>query len=333
MYDYGYNYGYGYTNPSSVSGILGGFLAFGAIIALISLAIGVITLISLWKIYKKAGKQGWESIVPIYNIIVLLEIVKLPMWYIALFFVPFANIYAMIKIYIELAHKFGKTTGFGVVTAFFPYVCLPILGFGKGNEFIGGNNIQSNHNMQYNQQNQYQQYNQPPAFSNEQNNINNNQPNGEPPFMFNQNINTNINQIPASQELNNVEPITQNPQSNMFNVAPDANLQPQINSVNEPINNIVTNSADVSNNFVDMNQGSVVQPQTFTYNVSQPEPLSQEPIQETPVIIAPQPEPVTNLQPMNTTAEPVNAIPDIGPTIQPTMPNQGVDNNQNNTTM
>ena len=34
-----------------------------------------------WKIFTKAGKPGWASIVPIYNIIVLLEIVGKPWWY------------------------------------------------------------------------------------------------------------------------------------------------------------------------------------------------------------------------------------------------------------
>lgn len=84
---------------------------------------------------QKAGKPGWASIVPIYNMIVLLEITELPLWYIVLFFIPFANIYALFKIYIELAHKFGKSTGFGVATVFFSIVCLPILAFSKTAEY------------------------------------------------------------------------------------------------------------------------------------------------------------------------------------------------------
>ena len=101
----------------------------------------------MWKIYKKAGKPGWAAIVPVYNIIVLLEIAELPLWYIALFLVPFANIYAMFKIYIELAHKFGKSTGFGVASVFFSVICFPILAFNKNivykNASVVENNVES----------------------------------------------------------------------------------------------------------------------------------------------------------------------------------------------
>ena len=115
MYDYDlYDYSAGVSTTSSIGTfpLIGGSLA------------SILIIVSLWKIFKKAGKPGWASIVPIYNMIVLLEITELPLWYIVLFFIPFANIYALFKIYIELAHKFGKSTGFGVATVFFSIVCL-----------------------------------------------------------------------------------------------------------------------------------------------------------------------------------------------------------------
>ena len=98
----------------------------------------ILVIIVYWRIYKKAGKPGWASIVPIYNTIVLLEIAGLPLWYIALMFIPFANIYATIKMYIELAHKFGKSTGFGVLMVFFPVICFPILAFSKNAVYDNG---------------------------------------------------------------------------------------------------------------------------------------------------------------------------------------------------
>lgn len=133
MYDYNYNYnygyGYGYQEPSS--SMLGGLAAIAGVYMIVMLALCVLMLVSMYKIFKKAGKKGWEAIIPVYNIIVLLQIVELPLWYIALFFVPFANIYAIFKIYIELAHKFGKSTGFGVLSVFFSVITLPILAFSK----------------------------------------------------------------------------------------------------------------------------------------------------------------------------------------------------------
>ena len=126
MYDYDL---YDYSAEVSTTSSIGTFpLILGGLLSLLM-------IVSLWKIFKKAGKPGWASIVPIYNIIVLLEITGLPLWYIALFFIPFANIYAIFKIYIELAHKFGKTTGFGVATVFFSIICLPILAFSNSAEY------------------------------------------------------------------------------------------------------------------------------------------------------------------------------------------------------
>jgi len=101
------------------------------ILFLIPIAVAVFTIVSLWIIFKKAGKEGWESIIPIYNNIVLLEITGLPMWYIALFFVPFANIYATIMIYLELAKRFKQSTGFGVGLIFLTPIFLGMLAFNK----------------------------------------------------------------------------------------------------------------------------------------------------------------------------------------------------------
>lgn len=131
----GYDYTYT-TNTYDPASTGGAFAALGAYMV-IYVIIGVLMLVSMWKIFTKAGKPGWAAIIPIYNIIVLLQIVELPVWYIVLFFVPIANIYAMFKIYIELAHKFGKSTGFGVATVFFSVICMPILAFSKDAVYNG----------------------------------------------------------------------------------------------------------------------------------------------------------------------------------------------------
>ena len=121
------------TSAQNAAGLAG--LGTGTLI--LYLAITVLMIVALWKIYTKAGKPGWASIIPIYNLIVLLEIDGLEWWYILLLLVPFANIYAVFKIYIELAHKFGKSTGFGVLMVFFSLICLPILAFGDA-KYQGG---------------------------------------------------------------------------------------------------------------------------------------------------------------------------------------------------
>lgn len=126
-YNYGYNYSVGIENTEMFEISVG--LLF-TILPILTITC-IITIISMWKIFKKAGRNGWEAIVPIYNIIVLLEISEIPVWQIVFYIIPFANIYIMFKQYIELAKKFGKSTGFGVLTVFFSIICLPILAFGN----------------------------------------------------------------------------------------------------------------------------------------------------------------------------------------------------------
>jgi hypothetical protein len=107
-----------------------------SIVLLIELAILVVVVIGLWKVFQKAGKPGWASIIPIYNVIVLLEIIGKPIWWIVLFFIPCVNFIVGILVALEVAKSFGKSAGFGVGLAFLPFVFYPILGFGDA-RYIG----------------------------------------------------------------------------------------------------------------------------------------------------------------------------------------------------
>jgi Family of unknown function (DUF5684) len=68
--------------------------------------------------------------VPIYNLIVLLEVVGKPIWCLVLFLIPLVNIVVFIIVGIELARRFGRRTAFGVGVALLGFVFIPILGFG-----------------------------------------------------------------------------------------------------------------------------------------------------------------------------------------------------------
>jgi hypothetical protein len=98
---------------------------------LIPLAIFVVVVIGLWKVFEKAGKPGWAAIIPIYHLIVLLEIVKRPIWWIVLFLIPVVQLFAFIVVGLELAKRFGKSQAFGIGIALLPVIFIPILGFGK----------------------------------------------------------------------------------------------------------------------------------------------------------------------------------------------------------
>ena len=96
------------------------------------LAILILTIVGQWKVFKKAGKPGWASIIPIYNMVVMLEIAKKPVWWvIVMLLVPIVNIVFLIMTYHGISKAFGKGGGFTAGLIFFPFIFWPILGLSK----------------------------------------------------------------------------------------------------------------------------------------------------------------------------------------------------------
>lgn len=126
------------------------------------LAIYVVKIVATWKLYKKAGRKGWETIVPFYNKWVLTEIAEVNWWWFLLlilssfvsfpidvlseltetesaitslisisFIVAIANFIANLVVSINLAKKFNRSTEFGVLIALVPVIGISIIAFGK----------------------------------------------------------------------------------------------------------------------------------------------------------------------------------------------------------
>ena len=106
-------------------------LVIGLVFTAIYFGVIVLMLAGFWKTFSKAGKPGWAAIIPIYNMVVLLEVAGKPLWWIVLFFIPLVNFVAAILVSIEVAKAFGKGAGFGLGLAFLGPIFYPILGFGS----------------------------------------------------------------------------------------------------------------------------------------------------------------------------------------------------------
>ncbi len=104
---------------------------------IISLAIVVLLIVSVWKVFTKAGKPGWASLIPFYNIHVLLQIIGRPWWWqLLIWFVPLVNIVIAIIMVIDLAKAFGRGVGFAVGLILLGVVFYPILAFSDA-EYVG----------------------------------------------------------------------------------------------------------------------------------------------------------------------------------------------------
>ena len=98
---------------------------------IIYLIVGIILIASLWKIFLKANKPGWAAIIPIYNVLVELEIIGKPWWWFLLMLIPVVNIIIAIMVTYYLAKCFGKDAAFTVGLVLLPFIFFPILAFGN----------------------------------------------------------------------------------------------------------------------------------------------------------------------------------------------------------
>ncbi|MEM1415570.1 MAG: DUF5684 domain-containing protein [Myxococcota bacterium] len=104
------------------------------------LAMMVLCIAGIWRVFAKAGEPGWACLVPIWNLIVLVRIAGVPGWYVVLLFFPLVNIVGSVLIGIGVAKAFGQSEAYGVGLAFLAPIFYPLLGFGP-NEYIGPGGI------------------------------------------------------------------------------------------------------------------------------------------------------------------------------------------------
>ena len=122
----------------------------------------VISLAGLWKMFEKAGKPGWAAIIPIYNLIVLIEIVGKPMIWIVWLIVPCVNIIFAIWLTNLLFKSFGKSEVYTIGSFFVPFIVYPLVGFGDS-KYLGPSAREANGGFgPYNGFGAKNPFNQPP---------------------------------------------------------------------------------------------------------------------------------------------------------------------------
>ena len=119
------------------------------------LAIAILFIVAMWKIFQKAGEPGWKAIIPFYNSYTMYKIVWdtkffwinfglgvltgiinfLPPLAFLSYIISIAAFVIEVMLLNKLAKSFGHGTGFTIGLIFLPYVFLLILGFGS-DEFI-----------------------------------------------------------------------------------------------------------------------------------------------------------------------------------------------------
>lgn len=137
-------------------GVFGAFFGVILIFAIITFIIGIIfticVVIGKWKAFKKAGKAGWEAIVPIYNQVVLCQISGINPWWVLIVIVggivlqiipglgamvSFAlSVYFYVILYVSAARSFGKPDGYAAGLYFLAPIFWLLVG-GKNTQYVG----------------------------------------------------------------------------------------------------------------------------------------------------------------------------------------------------
>jgi hypothetical protein len=91
----------------------------------------VVSAFPLALVFKKAEQTAWAAFVPVYNVIVLLETVGRPVWWIVLLLVPIVNVVAIVMVMYDLARSFGHGGGLTVALVLVTFFALCYLGFGQ----------------------------------------------------------------------------------------------------------------------------------------------------------------------------------------------------------
>jgi hypothetical protein len=111
---------------TNLAAVIGGLV----LNALVALAVYVVFVIGAWKVFSKAERPGWWSIIPIWNMAVLLQISGRSGWWVLGYVVPLLNLFVQIRWGIEMARSYGRGIGFAIGLILLEPLFVVILGFG-----------------------------------------------------------------------------------------------------------------------------------------------------------------------------------------------------------
>ncbi|WP_418359293.1 signal peptidase I [Sphingobacterium detergens] len=99
----------------------------------------IIAAYGFWLLFEKAGRRGWEGIVPVYSQWIQGQITNRPVWYIVLLIVPIVNVFVFYNLYLDFIHCFGKRRFWeNCAAVLIPFIVLPLWGRDKNVQFLNG---------------------------------------------------------------------------------------------------------------------------------------------------------------------------------------------------
>jgi hypothetical protein len=119
------------TYSTDTSSSSGGSAAFTGVMIFVYIAVAIISIVAMWKVFTKAGQPGWAVLIPILNTLVVLRLIKRPWWWLLLMLIPCVGFVIAIIVLWDLAKAFGKGAGMFVLLLLLHPIGLLVLGFGS----------------------------------------------------------------------------------------------------------------------------------------------------------------------------------------------------------
>lgn len=107
-----------------------------ALFILLPLSFTIPTIFA-WQLFEKAGKHGWQTLIPFYNLYIFLQIIKKPLWWYLLLLVPFLNVFMYMLMLVELVKCFNRFKLWEqFVAVVVPFIYLPYLGLQNNMPYV-----------------------------------------------------------------------------------------------------------------------------------------------------------------------------------------------------
>ena len=107
------------------------FLRIWSWFAVITLIFSFLIMFCGFNMYKKTTKRMWDAFIPMWNLLILLDIVKMPRIYFILLLLPVVNVFTIFIMLYRISIVFRTSKGFAFGLILLPVIFMPILNFFK----------------------------------------------------------------------------------------------------------------------------------------------------------------------------------------------------------
>lgn len=105
---------------------------------LFAIVSNILYFITTWKLFRKAGRKPWESLIPFYNILITLKIIHRPWWWILIIFIPIVGPIMGIIILVDFIRHFNHRSLIdALLVIFLSFIFLAYLNYSPQTQYTG----------------------------------------------------------------------------------------------------------------------------------------------------------------------------------------------------